>query len=180
MNHEETEAIRFEQVSKSFDSTPLLENVSFEVARGEAFCILGRSGTGKTVLLKLMVGMLKPNRGKIFINQEEITVLDMPSLLRLRKRVGFLFQNGALFDSISVADNLAFPLRYHSGETVQGCADRASIALNRFAQSWEAHYPMSAAAWRNHWDNLTRFFRCPVDLRSKISRIAGPNARPGI
>lgn len=117
MNHEETKAVRFEQISKSFDAAPLLESVSLEIARGEAFCILGRSGTGKTVLLKLMVGMLKPDRGKIFINQEEITALDRAGLLRVRKAVGFLFQNAALFDSISVAENLALPLRHHRGKT---------------------------------------------------------------
>jgi phospholipid/cholesterol/gamma-HCH transport system ATP-binding protein len=117
MNHEKDEAVRFEKVSKSFDPEPLLENVSFKVAHGEAFCILGRSGTGKTVLLKLMVGMLKPDRGRIFINQEEITALDRPGILRVRKNVGFLFQNAALFDSISVAENLAFPMRRHSGKT---------------------------------------------------------------
>jgi phospholipid/cholesterol/gamma-HCH transport system ATP-binding protein len=117
MNRDETKAIRFERVSKVFDGSPVLDNVSFEIARGEAFCMLGRSGTGKTVLLKLMIGMLKPDGGKIFIDQEEITALDRPALLRVRKSVGFLFQHAALFDSISVADNVAFSLRRDSGKT---------------------------------------------------------------
>ncbi len=92
MNHSQEVAVRFEGVSKSFDATPLLENVSFEIARGEAFCILGRSGAGKTVLLKLLVGMLKPDQGKIFINQEEITALDSAGVLRVRKTMVFCFK----------------------------------------------------------------------------------------
>jgi phospholipid/cholesterol/gamma-HCH transport system ATP-binding protein len=117
MNHEQTKAIRFERVSKFFEDSPVLDNVSFEIERGEAFCVLGRSGTGKTVLLKLMIGMLKPDGGKIFIDQEEITVLDKPSLLRVRKTIGFVFQHAALFDSISVADNVAVSLRRDNEKT---------------------------------------------------------------
>jgi phospholipid/cholesterol/gamma-HCH transport system ATP-binding protein len=138
MNREETKAIRFEGVSKFFDASPLLDSISFEIARGEALCILGRSGTGKTVLLKLMAGMLKPDGGKIFIDQEEITALDKPSLLRVRKTIGFLFQHAALFDSISVADNVAFPLRRHTGKTEEEIRHRvlrmlAEVGLEKYA-----------------------------------------------
>jgi phospholipid/cholesterol/gamma-HCH transport system ATP-binding protein len=138
MNHEQTKAIRFERVSKVFEGSPVLDNVSFEVARGEAFCVLGRSGTGKTVLLKLMIGMLKPDGGKIFIDQEEITALDKPSLLRVRKTIGFLFQHAALFDSISVADNVAFSLRRDRGKTEEEIRLRvhrmlAEVGLERYA-----------------------------------------------
>ncbi|MGI9074099.1 MAG: ABC transporter ATP-binding protein [Bryobacteraceae bacterium] len=117
MNGGQQAAIRFEGVSKPFNPGPLLKNVSFEVPQGEGFCILGRSGTGKTKLLKLILGLQKPDRGKIFVNGEEITALDNASLLRMRQTVGFVFQHAALFDSISVADNVAFSLRRHSGKT---------------------------------------------------------------
>jgi phospholipid/cholesterol/gamma-HCH transport system ATP-binding protein len=137
MNHDETKAIRFERVSKFFNGSPVLDSISFGIARGEAFCILGRSGTGKTVLLKLMLGMLKPDGGKIFIDQEEITALDKPSLLRVRNTIGFLFQHAALFDSISVADNVAFPLRRHSGKTEEEIRHRvlrmlAEVGLEKY------------------------------------------------
>jgi phospholipid/cholesterol/gamma-HCH transport system ATP-binding protein len=114
MNLDEDVAVRFDRVSKSIDGMRILEEVSFQVPRGTAFTILGRRGTGKTIALKLSIGLLKPDRGRIFINREEITALDTPDLMRVRKSTGFVFQNSAVFDSISVADNIAFALRYHS------------------------------------------------------------------
>jgi phospholipid/cholesterol/gamma-HCH transport system ATP-binding protein len=115
MNLDVDVAVRFDHVSKSIGATRILEDVSFEIARGTAFSILGRRGTGKTIALKLSIGLLKPDRGRIFINEEEITTLDALGLMRVRKSTGFVFQNSAIFDSISVAENIAFPLRYNSG-----------------------------------------------------------------
>jgi phospholipid/cholesterol/gamma-HCH transport system ATP-binding protein len=109
-------AIRFDQVSKSFGSKRVLDDVSFRVERGSAFCILGRSGTGKSVTLKLMIRLLTPERGRIFIGDKEITSLKSPDLPPVRKAIGFLFQNAALFDSLSVGDNVAFPLRRHTSK----------------------------------------------------------------
>jgi phospholipid/cholesterol/gamma-HCH transport system ATP-binding protein len=106
-------AVRFDHVSKSIGATRVLDDVTFEIPRGAAFSILGRRGTGKTIALKLSIGLLKPDQGRIFINQEEITALDVPDLLRIRQSTGFVFQNAAIFDSISVAENIAFPLRYN-------------------------------------------------------------------
>jgi len=114
MNFDTDVAIRFDRVAKSIGSTHILEDISFTIPRGTAFSILGRRGTGKTIALKLAVGLVKPDRGRIFINQEDITTLDAPELLRVRKSTGFVFQNSAVFDSISVAENIAFPLRYNS------------------------------------------------------------------
>ena len=108
--------IHLDHVSKSFDRRVVLEDVSFEVAAGEAFCILGKSGTGKSVTLKLMIGLLPSDRGRIVIDGEELTELDRKSLLEVRKKVGFMFQDGALFDSISLSENLAFPLRRHTSK----------------------------------------------------------------
>jgi phospholipid/cholesterol/gamma-HCH transport system ATP-binding protein len=104
-------AIQLENVSKSFDGRPVLENASFDVGEGEAFCLLGRSGTGKSVTLKLIIGLLQPDSGEILIEQESLQKLDREGLLRARLKIGFLFQNAALFDSISLRENLAFPLR---------------------------------------------------------------------
>jgi phospholipid/cholesterol/gamma-HCH transport system ATP-binding protein len=106
--------IRFDGVSKSFGGNHVLENVSFDVPQGEVCCILGRSGTGKSVTLKLLMGLLKPDSGKIFMNDLEIESLDSAHLVKARKAMGFLFQYSALFDSMTVGENVAFPLRRHT------------------------------------------------------------------
>jgi phospholipid/cholesterol/gamma-HCH transport system ATP-binding protein len=110
MNHDSRTAISFEGISKSFGAKKVLSDVSFQVAAGEALCILGRSGTGKSVTLKLMIALLKPDAGKIWIEQDEITHLREEDLSRVRRKMGFLFQDAALFDSITVYENLALPL----------------------------------------------------------------------
>ena len=98
-------------VSKSFGEKQVLDNVSFSVGRGEAMCVLGRSGTGKSVTLKLILALLRPDAGNIRIGNDEITQLEGQELSRVRRRMGFLFQSGALFDSLTLHDNLALPLR---------------------------------------------------------------------
>jgi len=103
-------AVVFDQVSKSFGAKHILSDVSFEVRAGEALCILGRSGTGKSVTLKLLISLLKPDAGKIWIEEDEITKLTGPELSRVRRKMGFLFQDAALFDSLTLYENLALPL----------------------------------------------------------------------
>jgi len=110
-------AVSVQHASKSFAGRRVLDDVSFDVAAGEAFCLLGRSGVGKSVTLKLLIGLLKPDSGKIFIHGKDISALDGPELAAERKKTGFLFQDGALFDSISVAENVAFPLRRHTNKS---------------------------------------------------------------
>jgi phospholipid/cholesterol/gamma-HCH transport system ATP-binding protein len=107
-------AIRFDDVSKGFDGRRVLDHVSFEVARGQACCIMGRSGTGKSVTLKLLLGLLKPDEGRIYVNDVQIDALDSAGLVEVRKTIGFLFQYSALFDSLTVGENVAFPLRRHT------------------------------------------------------------------
>ena len=109
-----SDAIRFENVRKSFDGKRIIDDVSFDVPSRTTCCIMGRSGTGKSVTLKLLIGLLKPDEGKIYVNDVEIEALDSPGLVEVRKTMGFLFQYSALFDSLSVADNVAFPLRRHT------------------------------------------------------------------
>jgi phospholipid/cholesterol/gamma-HCH transport system ATP-binding protein len=108
------EAIRLEAVTKSLGSQPVLRDVSIAVQAGRACCILGRSGTGKSVTLKHIIGLIRPDSGRIFVGGEEITGLDARGLARVRRGMGFLFQNAALFDSITVGENVAFPLRRHT------------------------------------------------------------------
>jgi phospholipid/cholesterol/gamma-HCH transport system ATP-binding protein len=107
-------AVGFDRVTKVFDNVKVLDDVSFEVKRGQAFCILGRSGAGKSVTLRQMIGLMQPDSGAIFVQGENVGKLDGAGLTRIRKQVGFLFQYSALFDSISVEENVAFPLRRHT------------------------------------------------------------------
>jgi len=109
--------IRFEHVSKSFAERKVLTDLSFQVGEGHAFCILGRSGIGKSVTLKLMIGLLKPDHGEIEINGTNIVDANARELNEVRKKVGFLFQDAALFDSLTVGENVAFPLRRHTQKT---------------------------------------------------------------
>lgn len=107
-------ALQVDRLSKSFDGHEVLRDVSFQVAPGEAFGILGKSGTGKSVTLKLIIGLLAPDGGTVSISGENVQKLDRENLMRVRKTVGFMFQDAALFDAISLAENIAFPLRRHT------------------------------------------------------------------
>ena len=107
-------AVRLDGVSKSFGGRRVLDDVSFDVPAGRGFVILGRSGTGKSVTLRHIVRLIRPDRGRVFVADDEISALEGTQLARARRRIGFLFQNAALFDSISVGENVAFPLRRHT------------------------------------------------------------------
>jgi phospholipid/cholesterol/gamma-HCH transport system ATP-binding protein len=116
MNRETPPAIAFRKVSRSFGDRAVLNNVSFEVASGEVFCLLGRSGTGKSVTLKLTIGLIQPDAGAICVDNRNIVGMDEDGLSRVRSRIGFLFQSAALFDSFSLHDNLALPLKRLRGK----------------------------------------------------------------
>src|SRR5512146_3357329 len=103
--------IHFDHVSKAFGDHRVLDDVSFDVMPGETVCILGRSGVGKSVALHNIMGFLKPDSGRIWVAYEDITDYAEPQLEQIRKKVTMVFQNGALFDSLTVGENVAFPLR---------------------------------------------------------------------
>jgi phospholipid/cholesterol/gamma-HCH transport system ATP-binding protein len=103
-------AIVFSDVSRGFHGRDVLKDFSLQVAQGEAVCLVGRSGMGKSVTLKLLIGLLKPDTGAIFVANENIVEMDEDQLSKVRRRMGFLFQNAALFDSMSLHENLAVPL----------------------------------------------------------------------
>lgn len=107
-------AIHIDELRKSFGKQVVLDGISFQVARGETLAVLGRSGTGKSVLLKLMIGLQKPDSGTVRISETEITDLDTNGLIGVRKKMGFLFQHAALYDSLSVGENVAFPMGRHT------------------------------------------------------------------
>ncbi|HWZ82336.1 MAG TPA: ATP-binding cassette domain-containing protein [Terriglobales bacterium] len=103
--------IEFQDVCKAFGDRVILDHVSFDVLPGEMVCILGRSGVGKSVSLHNIMGFLKPDSGRVIVAGEDITDFNEPQLELIRKKVTMVFQNGALFDSLSVGENVAFPLR---------------------------------------------------------------------
>src|SRR5882672_2067932 len=107
--------IEFQHVSKSFGEHRVLDDVSFDVMPAETVCILGRSGVGKSVALHHIMGFLKPDAGRVIVAHEDITDYDEEQLERIRKKVTMVFQNGALFDSLTVGENVAFPLREQEG-----------------------------------------------------------------
>ncbi len=96
---------------KSFDGQQVLKGVDFRVEKGQVFSVIGGSGQGKSVLLKHLLGLLKPTAGHVYVDGEDVTALSGRPLYRLRDRFGYLFQSGALFDSMTIFDNVAFPLR---------------------------------------------------------------------
>jgi phospholipid/cholesterol/gamma-HCH transport system ATP-binding protein len=110
-NAQEGPYIEFKDVSKAFGQHCVLDHVSFEVMAGETVCILGRSGVGKSVTLQNIMGFMKPDSGRVIVAREDITDYSELQLEHIRKKVTMVFQNGALFDSLTVGENVAFPLR---------------------------------------------------------------------
>ena len=111
MNDTSKPAVALDHVSKSFGERQVLCDLSLSVTPGQALCILGRSGTGKSVTLKLMIALLRPDAGQIWIAGDNIAELEGEQLSHVRRKMGFLFQSAALFDSLTLHDNLALPLR---------------------------------------------------------------------
>jgi phospholipid/cholesterol/gamma-HCH transport system ATP-binding protein len=106
-------AIAVDDIYKSFGSQRVLDGVSLTVTRGETLAVLGRSGTGKSVLLRLIIGLEKPDSGSVRILGQEIAGMGIDQLGEVRKKMGFLFQHAALYDSLTVEQNVAFPLQHH-------------------------------------------------------------------
>ncbi len=119
----------FDEVYKQFDGKEVLRGLTLVIRKGEMLVILGGSGTGKTVILKHIVGLIKPDGGRVYVDGDDITDMDENQLIPLRRRTGFLFQGGALFDSMTVLDNVAFPLREHTRLSNQDVADKAREKL---------------------------------------------------
>lgn len=131
-------AVRFEHVSKTLADREVLDDLTFDLAPGRALCLLGRSGTGKSVTLKLIARLMQPDRGRVSVLGQDLGGLDRPALTALRRRMGFLFQHAALFDSITVGENVEFPLRRHTDLPGAELAARAREMLARVGL--EGHY----------------------------------------
>lgn len=154
MSASDTPAVELRHVTKRFDTRAVLDDVSLSVTPGRSICILGRSGTGKSVALKHIVGLLRPDAGQVLVEGEDITHMSSRELSRVRRRIGFLFQNAALFDSISVGDNIAFPLRRHT-------------AIDRSAIRARVDELLSAVGLAGEHDKM------PADLSGGMRKRAG-------
>jgi phospholipid/cholesterol/gamma-HCH transport system ATP-binding protein len=108
--------VAMENLQKSFGRQKVLDGINLSVPRGETLAVLGRSGTGKSVLLRLIIGLAKPDSGQVRINGKDIAGLGLDKMGEIRKKMGFLFQNAALYDSLTIAENVAFPLVHHRRE----------------------------------------------------------------
>ena len=132
-------AVALDGVTKKFGDRQVLRDVSLSVSRGETICILGRSGTGKSVTLKLIIALLKPESGHIWIDGEDITRLEGQKLSRVRRKMGFLFQNAALFDFLTLYDNLALPLRRLTRKSDQEIYQIIDRVLRQVGLSGDRH-----------------------------------------
>lgn len=121
--------IEAQHLSKKFGTNVVLDDVSFKVQEGQRLVIIGRSGTGKSVLLKHLIGLMHPDAGDVFVDGEKITGLEERELLRVRSKFGMLFQSAALFDSLSVAENVGFFLQREGKLSSKEIADRVAEAL---------------------------------------------------
>lgn len=133
--HDRQPYIAFEDVSKSFGDVHVLKDISFHVLPGETLCIIGRSGVGKSVSLQQIMGFLKPDSGRILVAGEDITQYTEKQMQAVRRKVTMVFQNGALFDSLTVGENVAFPLREGRGladdqiqQIVRGLLEMVGVA----------------------------------------------------
>jgi phospholipid/cholesterol/gamma-HCH transport system ATP-binding protein len=122
-------AVVLRGLHRSFGSQIVLDGIDLTVASGETLAVLGRSGTGKSVLLKLIIGLQKPDSGSILIHGQEITSLHLDALNEIRKKMGFLFQHAALYDSLTVEQNIAFPLQRHTKMTESEQGNRVKELL---------------------------------------------------
>src|SRR5437660_6014450 len=126
-----TPMISLQHVDKTLGGRKVLDDMSIDVDRGEALVIVGGSGAGKSVTLKHVIGLMKPDRGKIVIDGEDIGAMKPVELNRFRRKFGMSFQEGALFDSMSVFENIAFPLRRNTEMTEEEIRARVGECLNR-------------------------------------------------
>ena len=142
MRHADDAAIVVEGLKAAFGGTTVLDNVSLEVRHGEILCIVGGSGCGKSTLLKHMIGLIRPDAGRVYVAGEDIAAVDDDTLNRIRRGIGVLFQSDALFGSMTLGENVALPLsafRGISAETVRLIV-RMKLGMVNLA-GYENHYP---------------------------------------
>jgi phospholipid/cholesterol/gamma-HCH transport system ATP-binding protein len=148
-------AVAVEDLHKSFGSQKVLNGVSLAVNRGETLAVLGRSGTGKSVLLRDIIGLEKPDSGSVRIHGQDITGMTLDQLAEIRKKMGFLFQHAALYDSLTVEQNVAFPLQHHKKE------------MSKSEQSERARQLLAEVGMDGHFDKM------PADISGGMQKRVG-------
>jgi phospholipid/cholesterol/gamma-HCH transport system ATP-binding protein len=134
--------IEIEALHKSFDGFQVLKGISLRIKNGEVIALIGRSGFGKSVLLKHVAGLMNPDKGRVLVDGKDVATLRGKALTQLRSRLGFLFQGGALFDSMTVFDNVAFPLREKTKLQEKEIKERVTTELDQVGLSGaEGKYP---------------------------------------
>lgn len=131
--------VQVRSLTKFFGEQMVLNGINLEVAEGETLSVLGRSGTGKSVLLKLIIGLHHPDSGSIRVHGQEVTSLPLKPLNEVREKVGFLFQQAALYDSLTVEENVAFPLRRHAKMSDDERSERVRELLTSVGMDQDAH-----------------------------------------
>ncbi|MBN2059725.1 MAG: ABC transporter ATP-binding protein [Deltaproteobacteria bacterium] len=149
--------IEIESIFKSFDGHEVLKGISLNIQKGEILVLIGMSGYGKSVILKHIAGLMKPDRGRVIIDGVEIGKLKGRDLYRMRKRLGFLFQSGALFGSMTVFDNVAFPLREKTRKSEDEIKQKVLYELEQVGLSGsEDKYPAQLSGGMNKRASLAR------------------------
>lgn len=166
-------AVSFKHFAKSYGSKQVHKDVSFDVRRGECLGLLGGSGAGKSVILRSLVGLEKPDRGQVIVEGQDIANLTETELIEIRKKVAYVFQNGALFDSMSVFDNLAYALREHTKLSEDVIRERVLKGLEEFGlKGNEALYPSSLSGGMQKRVGLAR----SIILQPKVVLYDEPTA----
>jgi phospholipid/cholesterol/gamma-HCH transport system ATP-binding protein len=132
LSEKKERVVSFRRFAKSFGTKRVHSDVTFDLFRGECLGLIGGSGAGKSVILRSLVGLEKPDKGEIYVEGEEISKLKESELIEIRKKVAYVFQNGALFDSMSVFDNLAYALREHTRMKEDAIRERVLSRLKDF------------------------------------------------
>src|ERR1700683_4857994 len=143
--------ISIQGITKRFGTHTVLHDVTFDVPRGKTSAILGPSGTGKSVLLKVVIGLLQPEAGQVYIDGDPIVGVREKEVLRIRRKIGVLFQDGALFGSMNLFDNIAFPLVEHTSKT--GKEVRNIVLRKSELDGHVDHLSMSSVMLSRRWHN---------------------------
>jgi len=157
--------IQVKELFKTFGMQPVLKGINFTIKPGEILVILGESGSGKSVLLQHLIGLLQPDRGKVEIDGKDLTTLRENELLEIRKDMGYLFQDGALYDFMTVFENVAFPLREHTQLKRKEIETKVKDMLRMVGlEGAESKYPSQLSGGMNKRAALAR----AVIMNSKI------------
>jgi len=152
-----TIAVEFKNVTKSFGEKRVLNNVSFRIEQGQALCLLGRSGTGKSVTLKLIMALMRPDSGEVWVDQDNVVGMKEHRLSMVRRKLGYLFQDAALFDSLTLYENLALPLHRLTKKSKDEIDDVVHRALTDVGLgSDDAKYPAALSGGMKKRAGLAR------------------------